>query len=195
LASAKKERARATKRGAKGVRQARDVGAGAVAARDPGPSLHAGRRDEVARAERATEPELRDLSEDALREMRDAPRGAGDPLVPFGTPEGALTTATSRAATSPELAGGDVDAAAAETGTGEEAVGGSTPTPDQDVVEEIGRAAGLTYQDDEPLRSAQEKVERRDDDRWELNPASAEDFAERRNFSHALPEKRRGRGR
>ena len=76
------------------------------------------------------------------------------------------------------LAGGDVDAASDQPDVGEEAVGGSTPTPDQDVVEELGRAAGVTYADDEPLRPEEKEAER-DDDRWELDPASAEDYEER----------------
>ena len=76
------------------------------------------------------------------------------------------------------LAGGDVDAASDQPDVGEEAVGGSTPTPDQDVVDELGRAAGVTYADDEPLRPEEKEAER-DDDRWELDPASAEDYEER----------------
>jgi len=76
---------------------------------------------------------------------------------------------------SPKISGGDLDAAweLANVG-GEEAVGGSVPTPDQDVVDELGEAAGLTYEDDEPLNS-DKKVLERDRNRWELNPASAQD--------------------
>ena len=76
------------------------------------------------------------------------------------------------------LAGGDIDAAWDQAASGEETVGGSTPTPDQDLVDEIGRAAGVSYEDAEPLNMS-EKVERRDDERWELHPASSEDFGER----------------
>ena len=36
-------------------------------------------------------------------------------------------------------------------GAGEEAVGGSGATPDQDIVENLCRAAGVTYEDDEEL--------------------------------------------
>jgi hypothetical protein len=82
------------------------------------------------------------------------------------------------AARSAELSGGDVDAAAGQGNTGEESVGGSTPTPDQDIVDEIGKAAGVTYQDDEPLKF-DEKVAERDERRWELDPASSEDYQER----------------
>jgi hypothetical protein len=48
------------------------------------------------------------------------------------------------------------------------------PTPDQDVVDELGQAAGLTYEDDEPLHTG-DKLEKRDKKRWELNPESAEE--------------------
>jgi len=76
---------------------------------------------------------------------------------------------------SPEISGGDLDASW-QTGNvaGEEAVGGSAPTPDQDRVDELGAAAGLVYRDDEPLDS-DAKILDRDRNRWELNPASAED--------------------
>src|SRR5262245_6045068 len=76
------------------------------------------------------------------------------------------------------LTGGDVDAAWDEVDVGEETVGGSTPTPDQDVVDDLGRAAGVTYSDSEPLRP-EEKVRERDEKRWEVDPASAEDYPER----------------
>lgn len=75
----------------------------------------------------------------------------------------------------PFRSAGDVDAAWEDSiVAGEESVGGSAPTPDQDNVDKIGHAAGLTYQDDEPLDS-DKKVLERDRRRWELNPASADD--------------------
>jgi hypothetical protein len=76
------------------------------------------------------------------------------------------------------LAGGDIDAAWHQAAIGEETVGGTTPTPDQDIVDEIGRAVGVIYEDAEPLQPA-EKLERRDEQRWELHPASSEDFSVR----------------
>ncbi|MBK8903906.1 MAG: hypothetical protein IPM53_22180 [Anaerolineaceae bacterium] len=75
---------------------------------------------------------------------------------------------------SPELSGGDIDAAWDDANVGEETVGGMAPTPDQDMVEEIGEAFGITYEDDEPLRTG-DKLAERDDDRWELDPESVED--------------------
>jgi hypothetical protein len=76
------------------------------------------------------------------------------------------------------IAGGDIDAAWDQADGGEETVGGTSPTPDQDIVDEIGRAVGVNYEDAEPLRTT-EKLEQRDEQRWELHPASSEDFSER----------------
>jgi Family of unknown function (DUF6335) len=76
---------------------------------------------------------------------------------------------------SPEISGGDLDASWQTANVaGEETVGGSAPTPDQDVVDELGAAAGLIYEDDEPLDS-DAKILDRDRNRWELNPASVDD--------------------
>lgn len=75
----------------------------------------------------------------------------------------------------PTLSGGDVDAAWEDSiQAGEESVGGSVSTPDQDIVDELGEAAGITYRDDEPLDS-DKKILDRDRNRWELDPASADD--------------------
>ena len=68
--------------------------------------------------------------------------------------------------------------AAVDEGAGEEAVGGSVATQDQDIVENLGRAAGIIYEDDEELNLV-EKVKKRDRKRWELNPSSSEDYQER----------------
>ena len=77
-----------------------------------------------------------------------------------------------------KLSGGDVYVVADEDGSGEEAMGGSVATPDQDIVENLGRAAGVTYEDNEELNPV-EKVKKRDRKRWELNPSSSEDYQER----------------
>ena len=73
---------------------------------------------------------------------------------------------------SPALTSGDGDAdwASAET-IGDEAPGGDNPTPDQDVVDDIGRALGVEYEDDEELQGGAE-IGERDRRRWELDPAS-----------------------
>lgn len=79
---------------------------------------------------------------------------------------------------SPALSGGDVDAAWEDSTVGEESVGGENPTPDQNVVAEIGEALGLSYDDAEPLKP-NEKIAERDLHRWELHPASSEGFTGR----------------
>jgi hypothetical protein len=61
---------------------------------------------------------------------------------------------------------------------GEEAPGGDNPTPDQDIVDDIGKALGVTYNDNEELKGADKLVER-DKHRWELDPASSDDFKDR----------------
>ena len=63
--------------------------------------------------------------------------------------------------------------------TGEESPGGDNPTPDQDIVDDIGKALGLQYDDNEELKGA-DKVEQRDKHRWELDPASSDDYKDRK---------------
>ena len=53
---------------------------------------------------------------------------------------------------------------------GEDLPGGSTPTPDQSNVDEIGRAYGLQDEDNGSLRTSREVLERRDRHRSELQP-------------------------
>jgi hypothetical protein len=81
--------------------------------------------------------------------------------------------------TDPGVTGGDIDADwASAHAVGDEAPGGDNPTPDQDIVDEIGKALGVEYQDTEELKGAP-KIEERDRHRWELDPASAEDYGKR----------------
>jgi hypothetical protein len=70
----------------------------------------------------------------------------------------------------PGLSAGDVDAdwKRAES-TGEETVGGSVATPDQDVVDEIGRALGVEQESEAELTTSAEMLRRRDRFRWHLD--------------------------
>lgn len=78
------------------------------------------------------------------------------------------------------LTGGDIDANYDDAdAVGDEAVGGSVMTPDQDVVDEIGAAVGLEMDDGVFLRT-NDILEERDDRRWELDPKSSEDYGDRR---------------
>lgn len=80
----------------------------------------------------------------------------------------------------PAITGGDVDANWENAYfSGDEAPGGDNPTPDQEVVEDIGRSLGVEYQDNEELKAA-DKVAERDRKRWELDPASSEDYRDRK---------------
>jgi hypothetical protein len=90
-----------------------------------------------------------------------------------------MTARSQHNETGPELTGGDVDADWEEAyAVGDEAPGGDNPTPDQDRVDDIGRALGVEYQDNEELKGA-DKIAGRDKHRWELDPASAEDYRDR----------------
>lgn len=65
--------------------------------------------------------------------------------------------------TGPALTGGDVDADWMRAHlSGEEAVGGSVATPDQDVVDEIARALGVEQPLTEDIRSSEEILRDRD---------------------------------
>jgi hypothetical protein len=81
----------------------------------------------------------------------------------------------SRTDTSPVLSGGDVDAdwhRAADSG--EEAVGGTVATPDQDVVDELGRALGVEQEPDAEVRTSEEILAERDRHRWRLERKAAD---------------------
>jgi hypothetical protein len=55
---------------------------------------------------------------------------------------------------------------------------GSQQTPGQNDTEETAAAMGISYADDEELKVG-EKERSRDEHRWELDPASSEDYKER----------------
>jgi hypothetical protein len=80
----------------------------------------------------------------------------------------------------PALTGGDIDADWENAYfSGDEAPGGDNPTPDQEVVDDIGKSLGVEYHDNEELRGS-DKVVERDKHRWELDPASSEDYKDRK---------------
>ena len=75
----------------------------------------------------------------------------------------------------PVLAGGDMDAdwARAES-SGEEMVGGSEPTPDQDIVDELAHALGVEQDSNAELRTTGEILRERDRLRWRLEAEAAD---------------------
>ena len=78
-------------------------------------------------------------------------------------------------AASPADSGGDPDATWEDVNdSGEETVAGDNPTPDQSLVEENARAVGVSYEDNEELEFT-EKIEKRDRNRFELDPRSKTD--------------------
>lgn len=75
-------------------------------------------------------------------------------------------------AASPRDAGGDFDANWEDVNeSGSETVAGDNPTPDQSLVEENAQALGVSFEDNEELEFV-EKIEKRDRDRFELDPRS-----------------------
>jgi len=62
---------------------------------------------------------------------------------------------------------------------GDETGDQSSPRPDENVAFEIANEVGVPFSEDEPVRTSADRLESRDDHRWELDPASSEDFPER----------------
>ena len=80
----------------------------------------------------------------------------------------------------PAITGGDLDADWENAYfSGDEAPGGDNLTPDQESVEDMGQALGVSYEDNEELKGS-DKVIERDKHRWELDPASADDYEKNR---------------
>ena len=101
------------------------------------------------------------------RHVLDPPRG--------GHVAALLDEVTSHPETGPILTGGDPDADWQRAySSGEEAVGGSVATPDQDVVDEIGRALGVEQGADAPVTTSEEILRRRDRFRWHLERDAAD---------------------
>lgn len=71
--------------------------------------------------------------------------------------------------TGPAASAGDMDADWQRAqSSGEEAVGGSVSTPDQDVVDEIGHALGVEQPMQAPLRTSGEILKDRDQRYWDF---------------------------
>jgi Family of unknown function (DUF6335) len=85
---------------------------------------------------------------------------------------GADVAADSATEASSPLTGGDPDASAEQAETvGEEAVGGTTPTPEQNDVDALAEAVGISTQPEHPVGVLNE-MDRRDAQRFELDPDS-----------------------
>ncbi|HZG54682.1 MAG TPA: DUF6335 family protein [Pyrinomonadaceae bacterium] len=87
-------------------------------------------------------------------------------------PEQLAARLRNHTAASPGDAGGDLDASWEDVNdSGTEAVSGDNPTPDQSDVEENAHAVGINFEDNEELEFI-DKIDRRDRDRFELDPRS-----------------------
>jgi len=79
----------------------------------------------------------------------------------------------------PIVTAGDLDASwESAQFSGDESAVSSMSTPDQNEVDEIGAAMGINYAADEELKAG-EKERERDRHRWELDPASSDDYQDR----------------
>jgi Family of unknown function (DUF6335) len=157
----------------------------ATAKKTAPPTRKAALTEQAAKPKRARRPPSLD------RARRTAAEAEGVPTPPSSLNLDRHTTAAQsgrrglgerlqqHTSTSPALTAGDVDAdwEAAEA-IGDEAPGGDNPTPDQDIVDNIGRALGVEYDDDEELKGGDE-ITARDRHRWELDPASSDDYDDR----------------
>ena len=93
---------------------------------------------------------------------------------------GLLRDLTEHHETGPAASAGDIDADWQRAqSSGEEAVGGSVSTPDQDVVDEIGHALGVEQAQQAPLRSSEEILEERDRRYWDLERRASRKAAKR----------------
>jgi hypothetical protein len=109
--------------------------------------------------ETPTDQEIKDLMEDEIAHVPQAPNELRDRLREHNS-------------SSPADSGGDIDASWEEVNSsGSEAFGGHNPTPDQSDVEENAHAMGIDFQDNEPL-DILEKMEKRDRHRFELDESS-----------------------
>ncbi|HEY7541891.1 MAG TPA: DUF6335 family protein [Methylomirabilota bacterium] len=82
---------------------------------------------------------------------------------------GLLREITEHTGVSPVDTGGDLDADWQRAqSSGEETVGGSVATPDQDIVDELARPFGVERPPDAPVITSDEMLNARDRRRWRL---------------------------
>jgi len=115
-------------------------------------------------------PKLRPVEESVSRPLSSATAVAAEAMR-----TGALPTVPTRRrdeiATEDAMRVGDPDDSSFDNEyVGDELPGGDSPTPDQNGVDDIGRAYGLQEEDSGVLRSAEEVLARRDRRRSELRP-------------------------
>ncbi|HZS35067.1 MAG TPA: DUF6335 family protein [Methylomirabilota bacterium] len=140
-------------------REARRARAGA-SARKASPSRRPATKERRPAASAPTHPAAPAASAD---EALLGPPPAEALLEPSDQERRAWAEAAQYHETGPDLSGGDVDADwQRAASSGEEAVGGTVATPDQDQVDELGDALGVPRQPDEEVRSSAEILADRD---------------------------------
>ena len=83
-----------------------------------------------------------------------------------------VDTASDHMASGGSTTGGDIDAMSEQAKVvGEEAVGGTTPTPGQNDIDAMAESVGVEMKPEEPIEVTEE-ILARDRQRWELNPQS-----------------------
>jgi hypothetical protein len=118
-----------------------------------------------------------------MKRRRPAPRPparrrAGDDTT--GSVAEVVEEIEARHETGPRLTGGDLDADwKGAWAVGDEAVGGSTAMPDQDVVDELGEALGVAQEPDAEVLTSAEILAERDRHRWTLEREIALDEEDR----------------
>jgi hypothetical protein len=112
--------------------------------------------------EPATDPEVIALMDEEIQRAPQAPGELAERLAEHHS-------------SSPADSGGDIDADWEDVNdSGAESVFGHNPTPDQSNVEDNAHAMGIDFEDNEPLDFLK-KMEKRDQDRYELNEGSKTD--------------------
>ena len=115
--------------------------------------------ESISGADYVPDPEIEQFMEE---EIARAPKDPG----------GLAQRLRNNTAASPRDSGGDLDASWEDVNdSGTEAVSGDNPTPDQSDVEENAHAVGVNFEDNEELEFI-DKIDRRDRDRFELDPRS-----------------------
>lgn len=138
---------------------------------DPDQPLGADQRLDRITAEDNAEAVLNEMS-DYTEDQEILDDFAERQMMPTGE-QGLMRSMRQHHSETPEVTGGDVDAAWGQAEDAGDETPSAEPMPDHDRVGEMGEALGVTYEDDEELDFV-EKVWNRDKERWELDPASAE---------------------
>ncbi len=150
-------------------RKSRPVADQEAGDRDVSPDDVEDRDEPETRGAADTEPdpgagEVEDVVRDQFREAQDRGRRTGHENRP--------RTTESPMGAQPEVQGLENEEEEEEEESEDD------PSAGPNIAEDMADAVGISYQNDEPLHT-EDKLEQRDRHRWELDPASSEDYEER----------------